>query len=201
MVSKIIIVCFDISNEEEEEEMESSSENKKYELDSPLRILDDFLAKETFFEKSEKITTSSDITYTFEVNVPEKIVFEIIILQDLSFIHEISLDADGYLLFINLEKKNTFEYLEKISEYILENCPLDVKTYIIGIHNDSVIPPISEEVMKQFLEEENLNFEYFQINCNNKNSMSLDTNDTDDKENSNILSNQGSLKIKANLSD
>ena len=38
-----------------------------------------------------------------------------------------TLNSDGYIVFCNLESKTTLELLEKIVEYIRENCSINIK--------------------------------------------------------------------------
>ncbi len=88
MSSKIRIVSFDINNNKE-------NENIKL-LDSSLRIFDEFMEIHLFLE-SEKIEKKcSEIKYSFIFNIPKenKIIYEIYVLKDIDFIHNISLEAD-----------------------------------------------------------------------------------------------------------
>ena len=60
-------------------------------LESPLRILDEFLGNQLFLESSKIQLNSSEIKYTFQTNFSENnIIFEIFVIYDLSYIHEIN---------------------------------------------------------------------------------------------------------------
>lgn len=163
----IKIVCFDINNDEDEG-LEETLDKNMLSLESPLRILDEFLGHKLFLESSKIQLNSSEIKYTFQTNFSENnIIFEIFVIYDLSYIHEINIDADACLLFINLEKSNTIVQLEKITEYILDTCSMNIKTYIIGMYNDIILPALNKESMECYLKEDTFVYEYFQIKCDN----------------------------------
>ena len=171
MTSNIRIICFDINSGYDEDFNKSLGENILA-LENPLRILNEFLEIHLFLESEKIRKSSSEIKYTFKFNFSEKneIIFEIIVLNDLSFIHDISLDADAYLVFTNLENENTIIQLEKIIKYILESCSLEIKTYLVGIYKDKILSSLNKEILESYFEEEKLNCEYYQIKYrNNKN--------------------------------
>ena len=160
----IKIVCFDI-NSDNNEDFEETIKKNIFALENPLRIFDEFSENKKFLQAEKIQINSAEIKYIYNTNISEnKIIFEIYVLYDLSYIHEISLEADAYLLFINLEKSNTIEQLSNIMDYIIECCSMDVKTYVIGIYNDIIIPNLNKESIKLFLGEDNFNFDYYQIN-------------------------------------
>ena len=173
MSSTICVVCFDINSGYEEDVNKPLSENLSI-LENPLRIINEFLDIHLFLESEKIQISSSEIKYSFNFNLSEEneIFFEIIVLNDLSYIHDISLKADAYLVFTNLEKENTTEKLEKIIKYILESCSLDIKTYLVGMYKDKVLPNLNKEALENYFEEEKLNCEYYQIKCedNKKNN-------------------------------
>ena len=175
MSSTIKIVCFDINSGYDENINKSLGENILA-LENPLRILNEFLEIHLFIESEKIRKSSSEIKYTFKFNLEKKeIIFEIIVLNDLSFIHDISLDADAYLVFMNLENENTIEQLEKIIKYILESCSLEIKSFLVGIYKDKILPSLNKEALEGLFEEENLNYEYYQIKYGK--------NDNDDNDN------------------
>ena len=172
MSSTISVVCFDINSGYEENVSKPLSENLSI-LENPLRIINEFLDIHLFLESEKIAKSSSEIKYSFNFNFSEEneIFFEIIVLNDLSYIHDISLNADAYLLFINLEKENTTEQLEKIIKYILESCSMEIKTYLVGMYKDKILPFLNKETLENYFEEEKLNCEYYQIKCDdNKNN-------------------------------
>lgn len=164
MSSKITIVCFDINSGFEEDFDQSLGENI-LSLESPLRILDEFIETHLFLESEKIKKDSSEMKYSIGFNFSKNnhIKFDIIVLNDLSFIHDICLDASAYLVFINLEHQSTLNQLEKITKYILESCSMGIKTYIVGIYRDKITPTLNNESLEIFFEEQKLNYEYYEI--------------------------------------
>ena len=168
MSSKIRILCFDINNGCKKDLKENILE-----LENPLRILDEFQDIHLFFDSEKIQVKTSEIQYKFIVNFSEKnnIIFEIIILNDLSFIHDVSLNADANLIFINLENQNTLEQLEKVVDYIYNYCfSIEIITYLIGIYKNKINPLLDNESIESLFEEKELNCEIYQIKYNDKGS-------------------------------
>lgn len=179
MVSNITIACFDINYDNNRDILEFLGENI-FALGCPLRIFDEFLDVNSFIETTKRRKKISEFKYTFQTELFEKKIFlDLYVLYDLSFIHDTSLYADAYLLFINLEKENTLEQLGKITKYILESCCMDKRIYIIGIYKDKIIPNLEKELIEIYLDEQNINYEYYQIKYN---INSLIINNKDEKE-------------------
>ena len=166
MSKTILVVCFDINSGYEEDNNNPLSENLSI-LENPLRIINEYLDIHLFLESEKIQKSSSEIKYSFNFNFSEdnEIFYQIIVLNDLSYIHEISLKADAYLVFSNLEKEYTTEQLEKIIKYILESCSMDIKTYLVGMYKDKILPTLNKETLENYFEEEKLNCEYYQIKC------------------------------------
>lgn len=164
MSTLIKIVCFDINSDYEEDFNKSIGENISA-LENPMRILNEFQEIHLFLESEKIRKSSSEVKYTFKINLSEKteIIIEFVVLNDLSFIHDASLDADAYLVFTNLEKENTTEQLEKIIKYILESCSLKIKTYLVGIYRENNLPSLNKESLESYFKEENLIYEYYQL--------------------------------------
>ena len=170
MSSTISIVCFDINSGYEEDVNKPLSENLTI-LENPLRIINEFLDIHLFLESEKIQKSSSEIKYSFNFNFSEEneIFFDIIVLNDLSYIHDVSLEADAYLVFTNLEKEYTSEQLEKIIKYILESCAMEKKTYLVGMYKDKILPTLNRETLESYFEEEKFNCEYYQIKCEDNN--------------------------------
>ena len=168
MSSKIIIVCFYINSG-----IKKDLKENKIELENPIRILDEFKESHLFLEATKSEKYSSEIKYSFHINFENnKIIYEIFVLKDLSFIHDISLVSDSNLIFINLENENTLKQLEKIINYINDSCcPLDIKLYIVGIYKDKIVPLLNKESIELFFEDQKLNSEMFQIKYNKNDSI------------------------------
>ena len=203
MPSKITIVCFDINSCYDEDLNQSLGENIAA-LESPLRILDEFMENHLFLDSEKIKKSSSEIKYVFSFCLSNNYTFsfDIVVLNDLSFIHDISSEADAYLVFINLEKKITMEQLEKIIKYIIESCAIESKTYLVGIYQDKILPILNKEILESYFEEEKLNCEYYQIKCknnygkneeriNHKCIQQINLNINNKKEKNNIKSDEG----------
>ena len=179
MSSKIIIECFDINS--------NIKNNFKENIENPIRILDDFQETHLFLE-SEKIQVNpSEIKYKFVINFSAKdqMIFEIFVIKDLNFIHDITLISDANLIFINLENENTAEQLETIINYINESCcSMEINTYIIGIYKEKIIPILNKESIENLFEENKYNCEFHQIKYNKddfKNHICMYEKDYDKK--------------------
>lgn len=164
MSSKIIIECFDINSN-----IKNNFKENIMILENPIRILDDFQEIHLFLESEKTQLNSSEIKYHFMVNFSdnEQIIFEIIVIKDLNFIHDITLISDANLIFINLENNNTTEQLEKIINYINESCcPMGINTYIIGIFKEKISPILNKDSIENLFEENKYNCEFHQIKYN-----------------------------------
>lgn len=164
------IVCFDLNGSYEGDYIATLEENKSL-LESPLRIFDEFMETHLFLETEKTCENSTKITYNFKFSNDDSNSFEIITLSDLSYVHKISLESDGYLVFLNLEDHKTIELLEKIIKYLI-SCSMEMKAYIVGIYKDKILPILNKEALNNYLDENNLNYEYYQIKYeNNKNGV------------------------------
>ena len=163
MSSTIKIVCFDINAGITKELKEN-----EIDLENPIRILDEFIETHLFLEPKKTEKNSSEIKYSFLINFENyKIIYEIFVLKDLSFIHDISLVSDANLIFINLENENTLKQFEKIINYINDSCcRLDIKVYIVGIYKDKICPSLNKESIELFFDDQNLNSEMVQVKYN-----------------------------------
>ena len=181
MSSNIKLVCFDINSkyeEEDEEENEDSMPNQeenteKSSLENPIRLFDEYFKSHSFIPSEKIKIKSSETKYSFSFTFPgedEEIIYEIYVLDDLSFIHEICLNANGYLVFANIEKENTLQKIEQVVNYIVESClSCEVKTYFVGLYKDTANPPsLNKESIEKFLEEKKYYFDYFEIKYENK---------------------------------
>lgn len=162
---KIAIVCFDTINDYEK--------NLNEEIASPettLGILDTFMDIHLFLD-SEKVSKSpSEIKYIFQVNNLEDnlISYEIFVINDLSFIHDVSLEADANLLIINLEDKDNLEDLQAIIDYINDSSRMEMITYIIGIYQNKKKIAINQDEIKSLFEEQKLDYKSYQLEYNKK---------------------------------
>lgn len=160
----MLYICFDINSPYEENEIENNSQEEQPE--NPNRIMKEFFSNHKLLKMEKKELKPSELKYKFNFNFneSESIFFHFIVINNLSFIHEISLEADGFVIFINLEDEKTPEKLELLLKYIAEGCGSVVtKIYIIGIYTKDILPSCQKEELENSIEEKNLNFEYHQI--------------------------------------
>ena len=177
MEKEIILVSFDINgliSEDLSQSMENIySKNTKESLENPSRIFEEFFSIHKMSDVKNEGNNQSELLYEFSLYFEESSKFKLIIINDLSYIHERSLDADGLIIFINLEDPKTGERLESLIRYIIDSmCMLSVKTYIIGLYKDKILPTYGKDEMNKIISEQNLNYEYYQINynCDDKNN-------------------------------
>ena len=175
MDNGILIVCFDINSKQEENQV-IKEENSEKLMENPNRIFNAFLSnhkKLTQYEKSQ--INVSELNYKFVLKLKEETLFQIRIINDLSFIHDISLNANAYLIFMNLEAQKAREKLENLIKYMLESCcSVDIKTYIIGMYKDYILEKFNKEKIENLTGENYLNCEYFEIKYNdNENHFCL----------------------------
>ncbi len=211
MNTKINIVCFDI-NSVFDDNLDKSIDENKLALENPIRILDEFIESHKFLGSEKKSKKSSEIKYSFNFSLSNdyKILYEIVVLNNLSYIHNITSKADACLVFINLENKNTIAQLEKIVKYITESC-VNAKTYLIGIYKDKIIPILNKETLDSYFEEENLIYEYYQIKCenydierdriNHKCIQEKNSNSNPDKKKDNIPEKKSKSNKKNNVTE
>jgi len=211
MNTKINIVCFDINSVFDDNLNQSIDENKLA-LENPIRILDEFIESHKFLGSEKKRKKSSEIKYSFNFSLSNdyKISYEIVVLNNLSYIHKITSKSDACLVFINLENKNTISQLEKIVKYIIESC-VNAKTYLIGIYKDKIIPVLNKETLDTYFEEENLIYEYYQIKCenydkerdriNHKCIEKKNSNSNHDEKKNNIPAKKNKSKRKNNVTE
>lgn len=163
MSTKIAIVCFDTINDYEK--------NLNEEIASPettLEILDYFTDVHLFLDSEKIQKSSSEIKYIIQVNNLEDnlISYEIFVLNDLSFIHDVSLEADANLLFINLEDKNTLDDLEAIIDYINDSSRMEMTTYLIGLYKNKIKLIVNQDEIKNLFEDQKLDYKFYQLKFN-----------------------------------
>lgn len=162
------IVCFDLNGSFEEDYIINLEENISL-IESPLRILDEFMETHLFLESEKSYENSTKIKYNFKFSNDINDSFDIIVLSDLSYVHKISLESDGYLVFINLEDQNSMDLLDKIIEYV-NSCSMEIQTFIVGMYKDKILPIFNKESLNLYLDEKNLNYEYYQIRYESNNN-------------------------------
>ena len=91
--------------------------------------------------------------------------FECDVICNFSVSHQSTFDSNGYIIFCDLEKSETLNLLEKIINYISENCSIFIKTYIIGVFKDHIDENKTYNKMKEFLQniDNEIEFDYYEM--------------------------------------
>ena len=58
------------------------------------------------------------------------------------------MEADGYLVFINLEDKDLEKKLKFLIRYIKEGCSEQTKIYFVGLYKDVILPDFQKEKLE-----------------------------------------------------
>ena len=162
----ILLISFDINSSTEENNNNQNNKNENL-PENPIRIMDEFFANHKISNLEKNEIKSSEIKYKFDVNFEESFPFRLIVINNLSFIHEIILDAEAYLIFINLEDEKTEGKLEFLTKFITENCSVEEKNiYIVGLYKNKTLPSLNKENLETFFKDNNLNYEYYEIKYN-----------------------------------
>jgi len=168
----ITINFFDINGEYREDVKVQPEKNFLF-LDCPMRIIDQYINNNFLQDLKKESEDDFIIQYKFSYQIKENIKLSINcdIINNFSVSHQRTLNSDGYIVFCNLESKTTLELLEKIVEYIRENCSIKVKTYIIGVFKDNIDEDKIYFKMNQFLGSLDFEFEYYEMYVGDKNKF------------------------------
>ena len=170
----ITINFFDINGEYQENVLVNT--DKIYLLlDCPLRIIDKYI-NENFLQDLKKNTEDQFLTqyqFSYEIQKNNFISINCDIINNFSISHSRTLDSNGYIVFCNLESQTTLDLLEKIIDYIKENCSINTKTYIIGFFEKSIDEDKTFNKMQSFLGELDFEFEYYEMFLGNNDTFTL----------------------------
>ena len=162
IINGTIIICFDINSSSEENQSKPNNKSKKIKI-YPNRIFDKFFAAHKTIEKKIYKTNDSELVYKFYVNLREKTLFQIRIINKLSIENEIYFNANSYIIFIDLESIETKEKLNFLLEYINSNYSIIIKIYIIGLYKNKIIEEYQKDELEKLLSFYDLNYQNFQI--------------------------------------
>ena len=160
MNNGLLLICFDINNSHAENKENDNTENLP---ESPFRIMSEYFSNHKYSNLERQEISNSKISYKFKVELKEVSSFYLFIISDLNFIHEICMEADGYLVFINLEDKDLEKKLKFLIRYIKEGCSEQTKIYFVGLYKDVILPDFQKEKLENLFNEKNLYFEIFQV--------------------------------------
>jgi hypothetical protein len=163
----IIVSCFDINGTYSEEIVIDQTKNFMC-LESPLRIISEYINENTVqnlskTESEDKYITKYTFTQQFKGNF--YITVNCDVINNFTVSHESTFDSNGYIIFCDLEKNTSLKLLEKIINYIVDNCSIFIRTYIVGVFKDHIDNDKDYNKMKEFLQslEFDLEFEYYEL--------------------------------------
>ena len=170
----IKINFFDI-NGEYREDVPINTEKNFLNLDSPMRIIEQYIS-EIFLQNLKKNSENQNLVqykFSYEISQNNIISINCDIINNFSVFHQSILDSNGYIVFCNLESNSTFQLLEKIVDYIRENCSVNVKTYIIGVFKENIDDDKNYHEMKSFLGKLDFEFEYLEMYLGDKSNFQI----------------------------
>ena len=165
----IIVSCFDINGTYSEEIVIDQTKNFMC-LESPLRIISEYINENTVqnlskTESEDKYITKYTFTQQFKGNF--YITVNCDVINNFTVSHESTFDSNGYIIFCNLEKNSTLELLEKIINYVYENCSNFIRLYIIGVYKENIEENKNYDNMNEFLKDLNcdmkLDIDYYEM--------------------------------------
>ena len=165
----IIVSCFDINGTYSEEIVIDQTKNFMC-LESPLRIISEYINENTVqnlskTESEDKYITKYIFTQQFKGNF--YITVNCDVINNFTVSHESTFDSNGYIIFCNLEKHSTLELLEKIINYVYENCSNFIRLYIIGVYKENIEENKNYDNMNEFLKDLNcdmkLDIDYYEM--------------------------------------
>lgn len=170
----IKINFFDI-NGEYREDVPINTEKNFLNLDSPMRIIEQYIS-EIFLQNLKKNSENQNLVqykFSYEISQNNIISINCDIINNFSVFHQSILDSNGYIVFCNLESNSTFQLLEKIVDYIRENCSVNAKTYIIGVFKENIDDDKNYHEMKSFLGKLDFEFEYLEMYLGDKSNFQI----------------------------
>lgn len=137
----------------------------------PSTILKIFLSNN--FCINTKYINENRIEYDYLIDNDNVIHTIFIEAKSLNKKYEINYIANSYLIIIDLEKDDTYKELDLIILYIINNCNLEKKSFVIGVYKDvnNIKEELKEENIKDYIDNKRLNYEYLELNINNSNDL------------------------------
>lgn len=172
--NSISITFLDI-NGEYHEDAKVDTEKSFTLLESPMRILDQYIS-ENFLQDLKKETGDQFLTryqFSYEMSPNKLISIKCDIIYNFSVSHQSIFDSNGYIVFCNLESDSTYELLTKIMDYIRETCSVNTKTYIIGVFKENIDEDKNYSKMNKFLSRENIEYEYYEAFLGDANNIEI----------------------------
>ena len=155
---------FDI-NGEYKEDVEVDTQKIFLNIDSPIRIIEKFVNENSVqdLKKNKEDNFITQYYFCYEIEKKQFVKINCDIINNFSVSHQCTLNSNGYIVFCNLESKNTFDLLGKILYYINESCSVNVKTYIIGVFKENIDEDKTYFKMREFLDKCEIELEYCEM--------------------------------------
>ena len=117
--TSIKLNLFDINGEYQENSIVNFEKNI-LNIDSPFRILEQYIKENSINDLQKKTDDRFVIEYNFsyEIQPNVRISINCDIINNFSVSHQGTLDSQGYIVFCNLENDKISELLEKMIDYI-----------------------------------------------------------------------------------
>ena len=145
-----------------------STDNEAY---KPMSIIRQYL----IFEECKNVKYKEDsVEYNHNLNKDNNYVhFKFYEILDIDKSNSKCNFADSYLILINLEKVDIYGQMDSIFNYIQNNGNSDKKMYIIGLYMNAnnIKDEYKEENIKEYLEQQNTNYEYSEVNFDSTNEL------------------------------
>ena len=171
--SSLTINFFDI-NGGYEEDVQIDSEKNNLNLESPIRIIEQYLNENKQDSPKKKLDQFiTQYTFNYEIKKNNEIQINCYIINNLSVSHECTAHSNAYIVFCNLEKESTCELLDNISVYIKNNGSIGVKTYVIGVFKENIDEDKTFPKIQQLLGEHELDFEYHEMYLCDKDKVQM----------------------------
>ena len=171
--SSLTINFFDI-NGGYEENVQIDSEKNNLNLESPIRIIEQYLNENKQDSPKKKLDQFiTQYTFNYEIKKNNEIQINCYIINNLSVSHECTAHSNAYIVFCNLEKESTCELLDNISVYIKNNGSIGVKTYVIGVFKENIDEDKTFPKIQQLLGEHELDFEYHEMYLCDKDKVQM----------------------------
>ena len=153
------ILFYDIEEEEKkEEEKEEKSLNKK--------IIEIFINEHIVvgkkINKDLEDPENNYISFTYQIKAGNTAEIYFYQINQLNKAYSINLIADACFILIDIEDQYSLNKLIKILQYINDNCPKEMETYILGIYNNkiNIVEEFKEEKIKKLLNKKKLLINY-----------------------------------------
>lgn len=165
MATKLILSLLDINSNYSEYDNYNDSNQQK--IESPDRIANDYLTstvKTNFTKDNDK---EFETLYQYNSQIVEGSTTQIMLYveKDLSFIPEVILNSDAYVVFCNLEDSETYEKLDKMFDFLNDSGSFETLLFIVGVYSrpDKILENLSSDNINNNLRLKGMPFKYYNL--------------------------------------